>query len=66
MNCGEARPLGPSMQLEAWDETTTVRFDRALWTKLCSLRFVLDSYNVLTCELRASSPSHATTCRKIK
>ncbi|MDQ4105452.1 MAG: ATP-binding protein [Actinomycetota bacterium] len=39
--------LDPGMQLEAWDDTASVSFDRALWTELCSLRFVLDSYNVL-------------------
>ncbi len=42
-----AAHLDPSMQLEAWDDTTLVSFDRQLWAELCSLRFVLDSYNVL-------------------
>jgi DNA replication protein DnaC len=32
--------LDPTMQLEAWDDTAKVRFDRALWNELVSLRFV--------------------------
>ena len=35
------------MQLEAWDESTKVTFDRQLWAELTSLRFVTESYNVL-------------------
>jgi DNA replication protein DnaC len=42
-----AAHLDPAMHLDAWDDTTPVSFDRTLWTELCSLRFVLDSYNVL-------------------
>lgn len=42
-----AAHLDPAMHLDAWDDTTQVSFDRTLWTELCSLRFVLDSYNVL-------------------
>jgi len=42
-----AAHLDPAMHLEAWDDTTPVSVDRTLWTELCSLRFVLDSYNVL-------------------
>lgn len=32
--------LDPAMQLEAWDETTKVSFDRALLNELVSLRFI--------------------------
>jgi DNA replication protein DnaC len=32
--------LDPAMQLEAWDETAKVTFDRVLWNELVSLRFV--------------------------
>ncbi|MGI8312821.1 Mu transposase domain-containing protein [Saccharopolyspora hattusasensis] len=32
--------LDPGMRLETWDETATVRYDRALWTELTSLRFL--------------------------
>lgn len=32
--------LDPTMQLEAWDDTAKVKFDRALWNELVSLRFV--------------------------
>ena len=32
--------LDPAHQIEAWDPTTNVRFDAALWNELCSLRFV--------------------------
>jgi DNA replication protein DnaC len=39
--------LDPTMVLEAWDDTTTVAFDRTLWAELCSLRFLADAYNVL-------------------
>jgi DNA replication protein DnaC len=39
--------LDPAMVLEAWDDTTTVAFDRALWSELCSLRFLADTHNAL-------------------
>jgi DNA replication protein DnaC len=39
--------LDPTMVLDAWDDTTTVAFDRTLWAELCSLRFLADAYNVL-------------------
>lgn len=39
--------LEAGMHLDAWDESTKVSFDRQLWAELTSLRFVLDSYNVL-------------------
>ena len=39
--------LDPGMHLDAWDDSTKVSFDRQLWAELTSLRFVLDSYNVL-------------------
>ena len=39
--------LDPAMRLEAWDESTTVRFDRQLWNELCSLRFLEEAANVL-------------------
>jgi DNA replication protein DnaC len=39
--------LDPSMVLEAWDDTTNVAFDRALWSELCSLRFLADTHNAL-------------------
>jgi DNA replication protein DnaC len=41
-----AAHLDPAMQLEAWDQTTKVSFDHALWAELTSLRFVADAYNV--------------------
>jgi len=36
--------LDPTMVLEAWDDTTGVAFDRALWSELCSLRFLTDAH----------------------
>jgi DNA replication protein DnaC len=39
--------LDPSMVLEAWDDSTTVAFDRTLWAELCSLRFLTETNNVL-------------------
>jgi hypothetical protein len=39
--------LEPGMHLDAWDESTKVTYDRALWAELTSLRFLADSYNVL-------------------
>lgn len=39
--------LDPAMVLEAWDDTTTAAFDRALWSELCSLRFLTDTHNAL-------------------
>lgn len=39
--------LDPSMRLEAWDESTTVNFDRQLWNELCSLRFMEEPAGVL-------------------
>lgn len=39
--------LDPTMVLEAWDDTSSVTFDRALWSELCSLRFLADAHNAL-------------------
>jgi DNA replication protein DnaC len=39
--------LDPTMVLDAWDDTTSVAFDRQLWSELCSLRFLTDAHNVL-------------------
>lgn len=39
--------LDPQMTLEAWDDSTKVRFDRQLWNELCSLRFLEDATSVL-------------------
>ena len=39
--------LDPQMQLQAWDDTTAVNFDRELWAELTSLRFLADAYNIL-------------------
>lgn len=36
----ERAHLDPAMQLEAWDDTAKVTFDRALYNELISLRFV--------------------------
>ena len=38
--------LDPEMQLESWDETTKVTFDRALLNELVSLRFVQTHHHV--------------------
>jgi DNA replication protein DnaC len=32
--------LDPDMQLERWDETSKVTFDKAMWNELVSLRFI--------------------------
>jgi len=37
---GQRARLDPSMQLEAWDDTAKVTFDRALLNELVSLRFI--------------------------
>lgn len=42
-----AAHLDPQMVLECWDDSAEVRFDRALWAELTSLRFVEDAANVL-------------------
>lgn len=39
--------LDPQMQLQGWDASTAVTFDRQLWAELTSLRFLEASYNVL-------------------
>jgi DNA replication protein DnaC len=39
--------LDPGMQLQAWDDSSEVRYDRQLWAELTSLRFLADAYNVL-------------------
>ncbi len=39
--------LDPTMVLEAWDESTPARFNRQLWSELCSLRFLEDASSVL-------------------
>jgi DNA replication protein DnaC len=42
-----AAHLDPSMVLDAWDDSTTVAFNRTLWAELCSLRFLTQANNVL-------------------
>jgi DNA replication protein DnaC len=42
-----AAHLDPTMVLDAWDDTASVSFDRALWSELTTLRFVDDAHNVL-------------------
>ncbi|MGH9045940.1 MAG: ATP-binding protein [Acidimicrobiales bacterium] len=37
--------LDPTMVLEAWDDTASITYDRAVWTELVSLRFVEQSRN---------------------
>jgi DNA replication protein DnaC len=39
--------LDPTMVLEAWDDSSTVAFDRDLWAELCSLRFLDQAHNIL-------------------
>jgi DNA replication protein DnaC len=39
--------LDPTMVLEAWDDSTAVAFDRALWAELCSLRFLDQALNLM-------------------
>lgn len=39
--------LDPTMVLEAWDDSTAVAFDRALWAELCSLRFLESAHNLI-------------------
>lgn len=39
--------LNPLMRLENWDNTANITFDRQLWSKLCTLRFMENAYNVL-------------------
>jgi DNA replication protein DnaC len=39
--------LDPTMILEAWDDSSSVAFDRALWAELCSLRFLDSAHNAL-------------------
>jgi DNA replication protein DnaC len=45
-NRARAARLDPEMVLETWDEEARVRYDKGLWTELCSLRFVEDAHNV--------------------
>lgn len=42
-----AAHLDPTMTLEAWDESTSVTFDRATWAELTTLRFVENNHNAL-------------------
>ena len=35
-----AAGLDPSMRLDTWDDTAAIRYDRALWSELTSLRFL--------------------------
>jgi DNA replication protein DnaC len=42
-----AAKLDPGMRLEAFHPDTPARFDRQLWTELCSLRFCDDARGVL-------------------
>lgn len=48
----KAAHLDPQMQLQAWDDTAAVSYDRQLWAELMwaeltSLRSLADAYNVL-------------------
>ena len=39
--------LDPAMTLDRWDETAKITYDRAIWTELCSLRFVDAGHNAV-------------------
>jgi DNA replication protein DnaC len=39
--------LDPAMTLDRWDDTAEITYDRAVWTELCSLRFVESGHNAL-------------------
>lgn len=36
----KAAGLDPSMRIDTWDQTATIRYDRQLWNELTSLRFL--------------------------
>ncbi len=42
-----AAHLDATMVLDAWDDTATVTYDKALWSELCTLRFLEAANNVL-------------------
>ena len=45
---GQGRtPRSRRWWLEAWDDTASVTFDRAVWAELTTLRFVDDNHNAL-------------------
>lgn len=39
--------LDPAMHLDAWDDHAKVTYDKAVWSELCSMRFVGNSQNAL-------------------
>jgi len=39
--------LDPAMTLDRWDDTASVTYDRAVWSELCSLRFVDAGHNAV-------------------
>lgn len=39
--------LDPNMTLDRWDDTAKITYDRAIWTELCSLRFVDAGHNAV-------------------
>jgi len=39
--------LDPAMTLDRWDDTAKITYDRAVWTELCSLRFVDAGHNAV-------------------
>jgi DNA replication protein DnaC len=39
--------LDPAMTLDRWDDTTKITYDRAIWTELCSLRFIDAGHNAV-------------------
>ena len=43
----KAAHLDPAMQLQAWNDSTEVAYDKQLWAELTSLRFLADAYDVL-------------------
>ncbi|MBS1837285.1 MAG: IS21-like element helper ATPase IstB [Actinobacteria bacterium] len=39
--------LDPAMTLDRWDDTAKITYDRAVWSELCSLRFVGAGHNAV-------------------
>lgn len=51
--------LDPQMQLQAWDDSTAVSYDRRLWAEL-TLRFLTDAYVLIMAPVGLEKPSWPT------
>ena len=57
--------LDPSMRAETWDQPADLRYDRALWSDLASLRFADAGTSVLILGPVGVGKTHIATVRRV-